>query len=71
MTQGPQYKAFLIRFQRHDSTHSWRTTLQDAQTKQTLHFASENEAIRYLLTHLGESPPVTYSEVGFNNSIEQ
>ena len=54
MDQNREYKAFLIRFQRHNSQHQWRTTLQDAQSKEVLHFATENEALRYLLEHLSE-----------------
>lgn len=65
MAKNNQYQAYLIRFQRHDNQAKWRTTLTDAQTNEVHHFATESEALRYLLTHLSEPSPQT------NNHIPQ
>jgi hypothetical protein len=57
MIKRNHYQAYLIRFQRTDDQTNWRTTLTNAQTNEVHHFATENEALRYLLTNLSEPPP--------------
>ncbi|MCB8944435.1 MAG: hypothetical protein H6658_11865 [Ardenticatenaceae bacterium] len=57
MIKNNQYQAYLIRFERHDNQTYWRTTLTNAQTNEVRHFATEQEALRYILTNLAEPSP--------------
>lgn len=43
------YQAFLLRFQRSDDALYWRVRLVNAQNGEVKRFATEKEAIRYLL----------------------
>ena len=58
-----EYQSFLLRLQRSQPHEHWRATLQNAQTGETLRFATEREMLAYLLQRLtprstdAEQPP--------------
>ena len=49
------YKAYLLRLQRSEDQSHWRTTLQNAQTGEVLHFANEQAFVQYLLNLLSHT----------------
>jgi hypothetical protein len=49
-----QYHAFLLRLQRHETAEHWRMTLENAHTGEKVHFAIEEELMRYLWHIVGE-----------------
>ena len=51
-----EYLAFLLRLQRGQGQTQWRATMQNAQTGEILHFATERELLRYLLNILTVVP---------------
>ena len=52
-----EYLAFLLRLQRGQGQTQWRATMQNAQTGEILHFATERELLRYLMQVLMIAPP--------------
>jgi hypothetical protein len=44
-----EYRSFLLRLQRSQPHEHWRATLQNAQSGETLRFATEREMLAYLL----------------------
>ena len=52
-----EYQAFLLRLQRGQGQTQWRATMQNAQTGEILHFATERELLRYLMQVLMIAPP--------------
>ena len=52
-----EYLAFLLRLQRGQGQTQWRATMQNAQTGEILHFATERELLRYLMRVLMVAPP--------------
>ncbi|MCA9963882.1 MAG: hypothetical protein KC423_06560 [Anaerolineales bacterium] len=49
---GNNYQAFLLRLQRTEGGGRWRSSLQNVQTGETFHFATEQEMITHLLDSL-------------------
>lgn len=54
---GGEYLAFLLRLQRGQGQTQWRTSMQNAQTGEILHFATEREMLRYLMQVLMVTAP--------------
>jgi len=52
-----EYLAFLLRLQRGQGQTQWRATMQNAQTGEILHFATERELLRYLMHVLTVTTP--------------
>lgn len=50
--EQPTYQSYLIRFQRAEGQSRWRATLHDTHSTRVLHFATEMELVRHLLTVL-------------------
>ena len=48
------YQAFLLRLQRAENNGRWRSSLQNVQTGETFHFATEQEMIAHLLVSLAQ-----------------
>ena len=42
------YQAYLLRLQRYPERADWQTTLENVHTREVQHFASLDEALRYL-----------------------
>ena len=51
-----EYQAFLLRLQRGQGQTQWRVTMQNAQTGEIQHFATERELLRYLMHVLTVAP---------------
>ncbi len=49
------YQAFLLRLQRAESNGRWRSTLQNIQTGEIHHFATEREMVAHLLESLADA----------------
>ena len=49
------YHAYLIRFKRREAQTSWRATLENVHTRETLSFATERGLLVYLLRILSEN----------------
>jgi hypothetical protein len=49
-----QYHAFLLRMQRSKSAKHWRMTVENAHTGEKVHFASEEDLMRFLWQLVGE-----------------
>jgi hypothetical protein len=63
---GGEYLAFLLRLQRGQGQTQWRASLQNAQTGETLQFATERDLLRYLMKVLSILPPKPYSQEADN-----
>lgn len=57
------YQAYLLRFQRNHGQQYWRVRLENALNGEVKQFATEREALRYLLQMLAFSSP-SQSELG-------
>lgn len=55
MSEPSQYRAYLLRLQRGQHQQAWRATLQDVNTREVLHFPTERDLLRHLLTILAAS----------------
>jgi hypothetical protein len=67
---GGEYLAFLLRLQRGQGQPQWRATLQNAQTGETLRFATERELLRYLMQILMTAPPGLNSREADHKNVE-
>ncbi len=61
MPVDDHYKAFLVRFTRRGENLPWRATLVNVDTSESCHFATEQEALVYLLRTLA-NPTFTLPE---------
>lgn len=61
------YQAYLLRLTRIQGNGRWRATLQNVHTGEAMHFASEEEMVRYLLQTLAQSP----NDVQSSASLEE
>ena len=55
-----EYQAYLIRFERSSAQANWHVHVENAQSGETLHFATEWELLRFLMQALSlslDSPP--------------
>lgn len=48
MKDDAHYQAYLVRFQRSGEQKHWRVTVQNAQTGEQQHFATEQELFHFL-----------------------
>ncbi len=55
------YQAYLIRFKRSEETLPWRATLVNVDTNKQRYFATEQEALAFLLQALADPAPNPYS----------
>lgn len=55
------YQAYLLRLKRTQSNGRWRTMLQNVQTGEIRHFATEEDMVHYLLQTLADSTPKAQS----------
>ncbi|MCB9433304.1 MAG: hypothetical protein H6668_15115 [Ardenticatenaceae bacterium] len=62
------YQAFLLRLQRAENNGRWRSTLQNVQTGETHHFATEQEMVIHLLSSLAQTINVLPSAINRNDS---
>jgi hypothetical protein len=53
------YRAYLIRFKRHETQPSWCASLENVHTRETLSFGTERELLLHLLQTLSERPSST------------
>ena len=60
------YQAYLLRLKRTQSNGHWRATLQNIQTGETMHFATEEDMVRHLLKTLTDAPINVQSSVSLN-----
>jgi len=56
------YHAYLVRFKRRTAQTSWRATLEDVHTRESLTFVTERELLVYLLQTLSEHPGSTVTD---------
>jgi len=65
------YHAYLVRFKRRAAQSSWRATLEDVHTRETLTFVTERELLVHILHVLSEHPNPTDTNADAEDESDQ